>query len=326
MKYLAATRPLRIGVLGCSDIACRRFLPALRQSQKGELIAVGTRARYASQERLGAYHCAIVSYEELLQRNDIELIYLSLPNHLHEEWTLRALAAGKHVLCEKPLGLDAAAVKRMHAVAAERNRLLYENIMYLQHPQHAAVKAVVTSGRIGRLRALRATFTIPALPVKNFRNDPERGGGAFHDQIRYPLSAASYFLSGEKYVFQGKMMKSGELVTAMHGGGVTEQKEIFRFSIGFGLPYHSTYELKGDAGRIRVERAFTTPADLANKIVLSCAGRDESFILPAADHFLLTINHVCDLVAQPKLFAAIRAQNERLATLADDLYRSCHAG
>lgn len=325
MMVAVAKEPIRVGVLGCSDIACRRFLPALRQSQRAELIAIGSRDRYAAQVRLGAVHSEIVSYAELLERADIDLIYLSLPNHLHEEWAIRALLAGKDVLCEKPLGLDAAAVLRMQAVAAAQGRLLYENIMYLHHPQHAAIKKLILFGRLGRLRSLRATFTIPALPAKNFRNDPACGGGTFHDQIRYPLSAACYFLSGQNYIFQGQKIYNGELLTAMRGSAVTEKKEIFHFSIGFGLPYRSAYELIGEQGSVRVERAFTTPAELANKIVVTIDGRDESFIVPPADHFLLTLEHVCDLLATPELFPQIRTRNERLATLADALYRSCHA-
>lgn len=322
----AAKKPVRVGVLGCSDIACRRFLPALRRSQRAELIAIGTRDRYATQERIGVSSSEILSYNALLERTDIDLVYLSLPNHLHEEWTIRALMAGKHVLCEKPLGLDAAAVMRMHDVAARHERLLYENLMYLQHPQHTAIKKLAASGHLGRLRSLRATFTIPALPAKNFRNDPSCGGGTFHDQIRYPLSAALYFFSGENYIFQGRSHYDGELLTAMHGTGVTERKEIFHFSIGFGLPYQSTYELIGERGSVRVDRAFTTPANLANPIVVTIDGRDASFTVPPADHFLLTIEHVSDLLGTPEVFPQIRARNERLATLADDLYRSCHVG
>lgn len=317
---------IRIGVLGCSDIACRRFLPALRRSQRAQLVAVGSRDRAATQERLGACREEICTYDDLLQRADIDLIYLSLPNHLHEEWTIRALVGGKHVLCEKPLGLDAAAVRRMHDAAARHRRLLYENIMYLQHPQHAAVKELVTSGRIGRLRSLRATFTIPSLPTGNFRNDPARGGGAFHDQIRYPLSAALYFLAGQNYSFQGRSLYDGDLLTAMHGTGGTEENETFHFSIGFGLPYRSAYELNGERGSVRVERAFTTPADLASEIVVSSGGAHESIQIPPADHFLLTIEQVCELLDTPEIFPQIRARNERLALLADDLYRSCHAG
>lgn len=319
-----AKKPIRIGVLGCSDIAIRRFLPALHQSRRAELIAIGTRDRYATQVRLGAFNSEILSYDDLLKRTDIDLIYLSLPNHLHEEWACRTMMAGKHLLCEKPLGLDVAEVTRMHDVATAHGRLLYENIMYLHHPQHAAVKKLLLFGRLGRLRSLRATFTIPALPPKNFRNDPAQGGGTFHDQIRYPLSAALHFFSGQNYVFQGRKVYKGELLTAMNGSAVTDKKEIFHFSIGFGLPYKSAYELIGEHGSVQVNRAFTTPADLANKIVITIDGRDESLIIPPADHFLLTIDHVCDLLTTPELFPQIRSRNIRLATLADDLYRSCH--
>jgi hypothetical protein len=176
------------------------------------------------------------------------------------------------------------------------------------------------------LRSLQATFTIPALPARNFRNDPACGGGAFHDLSRYPLSAALSFFSGQNYLFQGKAEYAGKLLMALHGSAVTEKNEQLNFSIGFGLPYCSSYELSGEKGLARVDRAFTIPADLANKVAVTIAGQDESFIVPPADHFLLTLEDVCALLETPELFSSIRTRNEELAALADNLYRSCHAG
>jgi len=320
----AGCHPLAVGVLGCSDIARRKFLPALLRSGSARLVAVASQSPETLGTRLPGVVAEYHDYTALLERDDIDLVYLSLPNHLHEEWTIRALRAGKHVLCEKPLGLDSQQVARMVEVARKHRLLLYENLMYLQHPQHTAVKELLSTQRLGPVHSLRAVFTIPALSSENFRNDEIRGGGAFHDLARYPLSVASYYLKGMTYEFCGYARQQDGVIISMQGVGRNEQDELLEFSIGFGLPYQSFYEVTTRRGLIRVDRAFTTPADLANHILVTCDGQDNSFVVPPADHFLLTIEQVCTLIRKPAAYRGCYNSNLNLACLADKLYRSCH--
>jgi hypothetical protein len=170
------TIPLRVGVLGCSDIARRKFIPALARCERGVLAAISSRTPAKAAAAVADCSSEILSHEELLACPGVDLVYLSLPNHLHEEWALRVLAAGKHLLCEKPLGLSPESVERMLLAAEQHGLLLYENLMFLHHPQHAVVRELVCSGRIGRIRALRAVFTIPFPKSGDFRLDPMQGG------------------------------------------------------------------------------------------------------------------------------------------------------
>lgn len=314
---------MRVGILGYSDIARRKFLPALQKSNTARCVAIASRATPEHAE--DALQVPVMSYREMVCDPEIDLVYISLPNHLHEEWSIAALEQGRHVLCEKPLGLDSASVTRMLA-AAGNNRLLYENIMYLRHPQHGIVKKLVDSGRIGRLLSLRSEFAFPGPAPGDFRLDPARGGGAFNDMNRYPLSAAQYFLRGQRHeVLTGELEERDGLVWSLRAKSVTDAGEYFSFLTAFGLPYRSYYELQGERGNIRVERAYTTPAEWENRITVTVAGRDESLCSPACDHFLGTIEHVCGLIRTGDWLEA-HERARKLAQMADLFLNSCRRG
>ncbi len=312
--------PLKVGILGYSDIARRKFIPALMQSSRAVLTAVASRQPDAY---TGTQNVKALTYQQLIDSDEIGLVYISLPNHLHEEWCLRALEQGKHVICEKPLGLSSDSVIRMLESADRNGRLLFENLMYLQHPQHGIVKSLVGQGRIGRVTALYSEFAFPGPAAGDFRLDPDRGGGAFHDMNRYPLSAALTFLEGESYRFvRGEKAVRDGLTMSLQAEAVTSSDERFTFLTAFGQSYRSFYELRGCCGSIRVERAFTTPADMVNRIILAVDGREESLDVEPHDHFLATIDHVCDLL-QRGCWTYEHERSRKLAGLADLFLDAC---
>lgn len=314
---------VRIGILGCSDIARRKFIPALGQTKLAVLRAIASRDPVKAATIFPNLPVETISYAELLAHPGIQLIYLSLPNHLHEEFALRALQGGKHVICEKPLGLSAASVRRMVACAEEKGLLLFENIMYLHHPQHAAVKSIIEEGSIGRIRTLRSVFCFPYPGGRNFRLVPAKGGGAFHDLARYAVSTAWYFLHGQCHSFSGYGLGLNGLNVAIHGTALTTVQEIFSYSLAFGQPYESSYEIVGERGKIRVDRAYTTPADLANHIMVTSHGRDASFTVAPADHFQLMIEAVCGMILNGGDFKAIHARSLQLADMAEQMEKGC---
>ncbi len=315
------TRPARIGILGCSDIASRRFIPALLATPRARLSGVASSSPERAARFAAGASCRAFDYRGLVDAPEIDLIYLSLPNHLHEEWTLAALEKGKHVICEKPLGLDPASVERMTAAAEERGLLLYENLTYLHHPLLARVSEALPE--IGRIRTLRVVFGFTLRDSGNFRLDPARGGGAFHDLSRYPLSAALRFLDGEPESFTGVAFENNGLVTGMHGFALSSRQELFSFGIDFAQQYHSFYELVGERGRIRVDRAFTPPAEMAVPVQMVCGTEDRSFTVPATDQFRLMIEAVCGMIAADGDFRESHARNRRLAELAEQLRTGC---
>lgn len=315
--------PLRIGVLGCSDIAARKFIPAVAGCRVAVLTALSSRSAARAAELSPGEDCALLDHEQLLASADIDLVYLSLPNHLHEEWAIRVLGAGKHLICEKPLGLSPEAVERMLAVAESKGLLLYENLMFLHHPQHAVIRGMVENGRIGRLRGLRAVFTFPMPRQGDFRLDPCRGGGALHDLSRYPLGAALFHLQGVPASFRGHALYRDGLNIALHGTAITAQDEIFSFAMAFGQQYQCCYELAGETGLIRLDRAFTTPADLEAKIMVRAGSESSDVSVPPCDHFARMIEDVAGLIRGGENFHIYHERSRLIARLAREMEEGC---
>jgi predicted dehydrogenase len=184
---------IRWGVLGGARIATSRFIPAMKEVRFAELSAIGSRSLDKSRSigrEFGIPRC-FGSYEELLIDPAIDAIYVPLPNHLHVEWSIRAMEAGKHVLCEKPLCLAVAEVEALRAVRNRTGRHIEEAFSYRNHPQWAKMDSLLSSGAIGAVRAVQCTLAKQFLDPSDIRNNPARGGGALYDLGSYAISACT---------------------------------------------------------------------------------------------------------------------------------------
>ena len=190
---ITLTRKLRWGVIGSASIAVHSVIPGIKASETGELTAIASRGIERAEEtaaKLGIPK-AYGSYEEILADPDIDAIYVPLPNHLHMEWSIRAMEAGKHVLCEKPIAMNAEEAQRMADAAAKNGVHLAEAFMYRHPPALRRDPAMVASGEIGDIRGIHGTFTFNnAGDAKNVRYRKEWGGGSLYDVGCYPISAA----------------------------------------------------------------------------------------------------------------------------------------
>lgn len=259
--------PLRWGIVGCAGIAINAVMPAIQQSTTGSLAAVASRNLEKSREVASRFDVskAYSSYEELLADEDIDAVYIPLPNHLHKEWAIRAAEAGKHVLCEKPLALTAAEAEEMAAAAAKAGVVLAEAFMYRHHPRWSRIRAILDGGEIGDLRAIRGAFTFNnAEDLANIRLKPEWGGGSLYDVGCYPLNAARFLLGQEP-----------EAVTVLaqfsdrHGGVDMMASGLAEFPGGIGLTFdcgmwtehRQLLEIVGSGGTIELPLAFTAGGD-----------------------------------------------------------------
>ena len=191
--------PVQWGVIGPGMIAMERVIPAMRGSAVCTVAAVASRDQgraEAAAARAGIPR-AYGSYEALLADPAIEVIYNALPNHLHLEWTARAAEAGKHVLCEKPIGMNAAEADAMIAVRDRTGVLIEEAFMVRNHPQWPVVRGLLRSGRIGRIDAVQAAFTYVNLNPGDIRNQPAVGGGAIYDLGCYATAMTRYIFERE---------------------------------------------------------------------------------------------------------------------------------
>ena len=192
-------RKIRWGVLGTAGIAYGQTIPGMQLAEHCELYAIaGRKIEKAEQyQQQFGFKKAYGSYDELLADPEVEAVYIPLPNHIHCEWTVKALKAKKHVLCEKPLALNAAQAAEMFAAAEENGMLLMEAYAYLHSPFVQAVKAEIDAGAVGEIRYLESAFITGRRPDTDFRLHKEFGGGAQYDLGCYAVSMALRLLGKE---------------------------------------------------------------------------------------------------------------------------------
>ncbi|MHB1628496.1 MAG: Gfo/Idh/MocA family protein [Bacilli bacterium] len=274
-------KKVRWGVLGCARIAIGAVIPGIQQSKTGEVVAIASRDKSKAQAAardLGIPH-AYDGYEKLLSDDGIDAVYIPLPNHLHKEWTVRAAEAGKHVLCEKPLALNAEEALHMVDACERAGVKLAEAFMYRHHPRHDRIKAIVQSGEIGVLRGIHGTFTFNnAQDTANVRVKRSMGGGALYDVGCYPISAARFILETEPeaatvHAFFSPehddvdMMASGLIEFPGHVG--------MTFDCSMWAEFRNTLEILGADGRIEVPSAFVGSPDFT--VIAKGERREETF-------------------------------------------------
>jgi NDP-hexose-3-ketoreductase len=322
------TTTVRLGVLGCSAIAWRRTLPAARACPLTRITAVASRDPAKADRFAAEFDCVATSYEELLARDDVDAIYLPLPPSLHLEWGARVLAAGKHLLVEKPITTDAASARELVNRAAAAKRVLRENFTFSHHPQHAEIAKLIADGRFGKLRALTGEFCFPPLPATDIRYVPELGGGALLDAGVYPIRAAQLLLGDELEVAGASLRIDPDRKVDVAGQVllVSAQDVLVSIHFGFEHTYSSTYSLTGSAANVRLDRAFAPPPDFRPVLRIEEQDHSEQTVLRAADQFGLAVRSFAEAIlaghtAADEAEAPTCAASVRTLDLVDEIRR-----
>lgn len=316
---------MRLGLLSTAKIN-GETIRAAAESDRVELVAVASRdestaAAYAREHGLERAHG---SYEALLEDDEVDAVYVSLPNGLHHEWSLRALRAGKHVLCEKPYSRRPADVEEAYDVAAAAGLVLLEGFMYRHHPQTRRVQQLVGEGAIGALRSVRATFGFVLDDLANVRALSELDGGALMDVGCYCISGAR-LLAGEPVRVSGEQVVGSTGVdmafygTLRHAGDVISQIEA-----SFVAPRRQRLEAIGSEGMLVVDAPWR--ADWAGELVLVRGDSTETLTVERANPYRLQLENLADAIegkAEPLLG---RADALGQARTLDALYRAAQSG
>lgn len=256
---------LRWGILGTANIAVSKVIPAMQKSTMLEVAAIASRDLKRAQsaaERLRISN-AYGSYEELLASPEVDAVYIPLPNHLHVPWSLKAIQAGKHVLCEKPIGLGAEEAERLLTAATARPGLkVMEAFMYRFHPQWQAAKAILDGGGIGELRTIRSFFSYFKLDPDNIRNMPEIGGGGLMDIGCYNVSLSRFLFGAEPRRLVSTVEYDPELgVDRLSSAILDFGRGISTFTCSTQLSPHQSVDVFGTEGRVTLEIPFNAPQD-----------------------------------------------------------------
>ncbi|GAA2613511.1 Gfo/Idh/MocA family oxidoreductase [Dactylosporangium fulvum] len=320
----AVTPPVRFGVLGCADIARRNGIPALVADPAVRLVAVSSRSADKARAFADRFGCAAVTgYERLLERDDIDAVYVPLPPALHHEWIGRALATGRHVLAEKPLAVSLREVTGLTRAAADAGLVLMENFAFLHHAQHARVRRMLADGAIGELRHLTAEFGFPPVHAADIRYRPELGGGALLDAGVYPIRAAAHYLGPDVRVLGAhRRMDPGSGVDVGGAALVASADGVSgHLTFGFDRSYRNSYTLWGSSGLLTVQRAFSAPPSLRPVVRVERQDHVEEFTMPADNHFARIVAAFVAAVTGQTPHDQGRAAIEQQAALLDAVLR-----
>jgi predicted dehydrogenase len=262
---------VRWGVLGAAKIAVEKVVPAMQRSEWSKVTAIASRDLDKAKRAAAILGIANAygSYEEMLADQEIEAVYNPLPNHLHVEWTTKAAEAGKHVLCDKPLSLDAEGARKLIEVRDRTGVKIQEGFMVRTHPQWIATRELVRSGRIGDLRTVIGSFSFFNREPENIRNKVETGGGSLMDIGCYPITTSRFVFEEEpirvvSLIERDPDMGIDRLVSAILD--FPSGRTIFNCSTQL-VPYQNMQFL-GTKGRISVEIPFNAPNDRPTRIFI----------------------------------------------------------
>jgi predicted dehydrogenase len=285
---------LRWGILSTADIGRRKVVPAMKKAARTKVVAVGSRdvsraREYASELEIPKVHS---SYEELLADPEVDAVYIPLPNTLHNDWTVAAARAGKHVMCEKPLAMNASEAAHMVAVCEQEGVLLVEAFMYRLHPSWQKVVAIVRSGRIGRLVAVQSWFSYFNDDPGNIRNRLEMGGGALYDIGCYNVNLSRLLFDGEPRRVQGSVVRDPEMgIDVLTSGMLEFDTGVATFTCTTRAETDQRVHIYGTEGRISVGIPFNIPPDRPTEIYVTDGGdppvapATEVLTFPTADPY-----------------------------------------
>lgn len=256
---------IRWGIISTAKIGMEKVIPAMQQSQYCDITAIASRdinKANSSAEKLGIPK-AYGSYEELFQDSDIDAVYNPTPNHLHVPLSIQALEAGKHVLCEKPIGLSAAEGQQLVNAGKKHPELkLMEAFMYRHHPQWLKAKALVNEGEIGELRTIQSFFSYFNTDPSNVRNQSDIGGGGLMDIGCYNISLSRYIFNEEPKRVCGIVEFDPKFNTDRLASGMMEfSNGTATFTCSMQLSPYQRVNVFGTEGRVEIEIPFNAPPD-----------------------------------------------------------------
>jgi predicted dehydrogenase len=305
---MSSANQLRWGILGAARIN-ERLMPAILEANNAQLVAIASRRTGASAETLAKYapcYPNIKAYDDLdalLANADIQAVYLPMANHEHAEWALRAIASGKHVLCEKPMALNVADIDAIEAAAQQQQVKVMEGFMYRFHPQHARVMEILDSGLIGEIRSVRASYSFMMRPARLYRlaESVDNGGGAMWDIGCYAIhSLRMFFKQLPKAVTA--LSHYAESGADIASSGVLDFGEgrFAQFDFSFDRARRCEYEIIGTKGGIKCHIVWQLPGNVPVISWWTEDGQQSEQRLPAVNHFKAEIEHFSDCVLNGK--------------------------
>ena len=308
---------LKWGVLSTALIGMKKVIPGIQNSRGNTVYAIASRNSSTAAEAAekAGIPVSYGSYEELLSDKNIDVIYIPLPNHMHVEWSIKAMEAGKHVLCEKPIALCADDIRKLKEVSLRTGTVISEAFMVKHHPQWKAARQVVQKGTLGELKAIQGAFSYYNRDEGNIRNVPEYGGGGILDIGCYPVVTSRYIFNEEPLRVIALLERDPEFRIDRLGSVIMEfPSGQASFVCSTQMVPFQRMNIMGTKGRLEVEIPFNAPPERKTHMFLS---KGEFY---QAENQLLDFD-ICDQYGlQAESFAGtVRDGEELLMTLEDSI-------
>ena len=328
-------KKLKFGIIGCSSISERSTIPAIKKSDFAELKMIGSRSETKAKEFAKKNECTkFGTYDDVFDDNDIDVVYISTPVGTHEELSIKAAKAGKHVLCEKSsTGSFESAKKIVDSCTSNKVRIL-EGFMFRFHPQHKKVKDLIRNDSIGKLFLFNGNFGFPEFPKSDIRYDLKLGGGFLNDCGCYPICASRIIFEKEPHGVMCNLFIDPETGVDVRGHSymVFDDQKAASMSFANGNFYQANYQIWGSKGIIKLERAYSVPPDFSTIVNIHSSQQNnwssqqkDVFQISPANHFSIMIDVFCkeimgiksasynfeeDLLNQARIMEAHRLSNK----------------
>jgi predicted dehydrogenase len=316
---------IRWGVLSTANIGRIAVIPAIQASANGSLVAVASRdderaREFASALEIPRWHG---TYEALLADDEVDALYIPLPNSMHLEWTVKAVTAGKHVLCEKPLALTEAECLEMASAAQRAGVTLLEAFMYRFHPRTQQVLELIRGGIIGPLRVIRSSFSFRLRSVDDIRMKPELGGGSLMDVGCYCVNVSRTLAGSEPVEVHAYASWSNAGVDEQMAGTLRFADGLLaQFDCGLSLERREIYQAAGPEGHLDVPSAFLPGT--ADTTIAEHHGREvvKEHTVSGTDEYRLMVEHFADCVLNDRRVRYQPAEAAANMRVIEALYRS----
>ncbi len=321
---MGVIEPVKWGVLSTAKINAK-VLEGAEESDRVEFVAVASRDRGRAEAYAGEHGIerAYGGYEALLADGGVEAVYISLPNSLHVEWSVRALEAGKHVLCEKPLSRHPSEVERAFAAADQAERILMEAFMYRHNPQAVRLKELVDGGAVGRLRLVRAAFSFTVTRAADVRLDPTLDGGGLMDVGCYCVSGARFLAGEPEQVYGEAVLGEGGVDEVFTGTMRFARNVLAEFDCGLALPVRDELEVIGEEGSLFLDDPWHARAPV---LELRKEADADEIVVDRANSYRLELENMSDAIRGAA--APLLGRDDALgqARAIEALYRSAAEG
>ena len=290
---------LKIGILGNASIARNKIIPALRKlSDYYSIVAIGSRD--TTKKGLNQ-NIEIVGYQQIIENNNIDLVYIALPNSMHDEWVLKSLEAGKHVICEKPFSTSLEVLEKITETALDKNLCIRENFQFVMHPQSNAIRDILLRNELGRINLVRVDFGFPPFQDgSNIRYSSTLSGGAALDAGAYTLKFVNEFFPDLWNPLSTILVNDSSKNVDLSGAFQLQSSSgiLAQLFFSFDQDYVCRFEIMGSEGRLQGNRIFTAPADYVEPLKLIKNNNIKEIRFDTCDHFEMQFSDFYRVIKQ----------------------------